>query len=164
MTRLRGVTPTADGGGPAVVIGSYETYELAQRAVDHLSDSHFPVELVTIVGSDLRLVERVTGRLNYGRALISGAGGGAWFGLLVGLLVSVFGDADSWAPLVGLGIGAAFGAVFGLLAYGATGGRRDFTSRTQVVASRYEVTCAPERAEDAQNLLIKLGWRTGTQG
>ncbi len=41
-------------------LGSYPNYEQAQAVVDHLSDHGFPVETVTIVGADLRLVERVT--------------------------------------------------------------------------------------------------------
>ena len=51
-----------------VPIGSYPTYAKAQEAVDYLSDNQFPVENVTIIGTDLRLVEQVTGRLTRGRA------------------------------------------------------------------------------------------------
>ncbi len=39
----------------------FDDYEAAQRAVDRLSDNGFPVEKLDIVGSDLRLIERVTG-------------------------------------------------------------------------------------------------------
>src|SRR3712207_8985496 len=39
----------------------------------------------SIIGSDLRMVERVTGRLSWGRAIGAGAASGAWFGLFVGL-------------------------------------------------------------------------------
>lgn len=42
---------------------TYSEYDSAQVAVDRLSDTGFPVEHLDIVGSDLRLVERVTGRL-----------------------------------------------------------------------------------------------------
>ncbi|HSK54286.1 MAG TPA: general stress protein, partial [Jiangellales bacterium] len=62
-------------------IGSYETYTEAQRAVDRLSDAEFPVEYVSIVGTDLRMVEQVTGRLTRGRAVAAGAASGLWFGL-----------------------------------------------------------------------------------
>ena len=79
--------PTPPTGWP---VGSYATYEEAQRAVDHLADSDFPVRDVTIVGVDLMLVERVIGRLTWGRVLVSGAASGAWFGLFVGLLLSLF--------------------------------------------------------------------------
>ena len=66
--------PTPPKGWP---IGSYPTYAEAQRAVDYLSDQQFPVEQVTIVGVDLMQVERITGRLTWGRVLSAGAASGA---------------------------------------------------------------------------------------
>ena len=42
-------------------VARFDEYSSAQRAVDWLSDDGFPVEQLDIVGSDLRLVERVTG-------------------------------------------------------------------------------------------------------
>ena len=54
-------------------MASYDDYRQAQRAVDFLSDEKFPVEDVTIIGSDLRMVEKVLGRLTWGRALAAGA-------------------------------------------------------------------------------------------
>src|SRR5438094_8182838 len=71
-------------------VTSYADYAAAQRAVDRLSDDGFPVEHLDIIGSDLRLVERVTGRLTKARAAAAGAASGAWFGLLIGLLLSIF--------------------------------------------------------------------------
>ena len=44
--------PTPPTGWP---VGSYATYEEAQRAVDHLADSDFPVADVTIVGAPVAL-------------------------------------------------------------------------------------------------------------
>jgi hypothetical protein len=67
---------------------------------------------------------------------------GAWFGLLLGLFVSLFarGDGSTFSlVLLGLLYGAAFGIVFGLLSYAFTGGKRDFTSRSQITAQRYDV-------------------------
>jgi len=145
------------------VVGSYPSYPQAQRAVDFLSDNKFPVERTAIIGSDLRMVETVTGRLTWARAAGAGAGSGAWFGLLVALLVSLFARADGGLPaliLAGLLYGAVFGAVFGAIAYAMTGGRRDFTSRSAIVAGRYDVVADAEVADDAKNLLIKLAWRT----
>jgi hypothetical protein len=49
-----------------------------------------------------------------------------------------------------------FGAVFGLIGYAATGGRRDFTSNSQIVARRYEVLCQHQHAEGARDLLARL--------
>ena len=54
-------------------VGRFDDYASAQRAVDRLSDDGFPVENLDIVGSGLRLVERVTGRLTTARASAAGA-------------------------------------------------------------------------------------------
>ncbi|HEY6738064.1 MAG TPA: general stress protein, partial [Actinopolymorphaceae bacterium] len=109
-------------------VGSYPKYADAQRAVDYLADQKFPVEHVTIVGTDLQLVERVTGRLTQGRAMAAGAGAGAWWGLAFGLLMSLFprpGSAIVLIIVAGVVIGAIFGLLFGWAGYRATGGNRD---------------------------------------
>ncbi len=145
-----------------VQVGSYDTYQQAQAAVDHLSDEKFAVENVTIIGSDLRMVERVTGRLTWGRAIAAGAAGGAWWGLFVGLLLGIFAaDGGGWigSVLTGLLIGILFGALFGAMGYGATRGRRDFTSTSQITASRYDVMCDPSRAEEARAILARWSLR-----
>ncbi|MDT0341649.1 general stress protein [Streptomyces litchfieldiae] len=146
------------------VVGTYPNYPQAQRAVDFLSDNEFPVEHTAIIGSDLRMVETVLGRLTRGRAAAMGAGTGAWFGLLIGLLLSVFaGEGNAVVVLILSGIvyGAVFGAVFGFAGHAFTRGTRDFSSRSQIVAARYDVVADPEVAEEAKNMLIKLGWREG---
>jgi hypothetical protein len=146
--------PTMPQGWP---IGSYDTYEEAQRAVDYLADAKFPVQDVTIVGVEPLLVERVSGRLSWGRVLGSGAASGAWFGLFVGLLLGFFTPGFAWGPvLVGLVAGTVFGLVFAAMNYSATRGRRDFVSHSQIVARRYDVLCQPRQAESARNLLAKL--------
>ena len=144
-------------------IGTYPTYAKAQEAVDYLSDHEFPVENVTIVGSGLRLVERVTGRLTRSRVIQAAAVTGALWGLFIGSVVLIFGgnDVSALVPVVTALIGAAFGALSGALAYAATGGKRDFTSSTQVVATSYEVLCQAAVAEDARNLLGRLALRDG---
>ena len=154
-------TPTPPTGWP---VGSYATYSEAQRAVDYLADRDFPVGDVTIVGVDLMLVERVIGRLTWSRVLISGAASGAWFGLFVGLLLGLFSTGNNtFGPiLVGLVSGVLFGVVFAAVGYGATRGRRDFTSASQMVAGRYDVLCQPRNAEKARELLAKLAMGPGT--
>ncbi len=149
--------PAAPPGHP---ISSYRTYLEAQRAVDFLSDEKFPVQHVSIVGSDLKMVERVTGRLTYGRVALAGAFSGAYFGGFVGLLLGLFGD--DWGILLpAILIGAAFGMIFGVLSYAATGGRRDFTSTSQIVAAQYAVWCADEQAAEALRVLGGLEGGTG---
>ncbi|TQN37633.1 hypothetical protein FHU33_4295 [Blastococcus colisei] len=145
-----------------VQVGSYDSYEQAQAAVDHLSDQKFAVENVTIIGSDLRMIEKVTGRLTLGRAVAAGAAAGAWWGLFVGLLLGIFSpDGSSWigSVLAGLLIGLVFGAIFGGIGYAATQGRRDFTSTSKIVASRYDVMCQPAHAEEARAHLARFSLR-----
>jgi hypothetical protein len=141
----------------AIVLASYSRYADAQAAVDRLSDAKFPVEQTSIVGRDLRLVETVTGRLDWGRAALAGLASGAWFGLLVGLFVAIFvaDDTASWIALVlwGLLFGALAGMVFSLVAYAATGGRRDFVSIKSLVAAQYDVMVDARVAEDARRIL-----------
>ena len=141
------------------VLGSYSQYEQAQAVVDHLSDNGFPVETVSIVGADLRLVENVTGRLTRARAAIAGALSTAWLGLLFGLFVGLFADSGTAVValvLYGVVLGAVFGAVLGFVAHAATGGRRDFSSTTGLAALRYEVLVEQGRADEAERLLAQL--------
>ncbi len=129
-----------------------------------LADNAFPVRDVTIVGVDLMLVERVIERLTWARVLLSGAASGAWFGLFVGLLLALFSPRPgSWAPImVGLVSGLVFVVVFAAVGYGATRGRRDFTSASQIDAGRYDVLCQPRHAEKSRDLLGKLALRSPT--
>ena len=144
------------GGLP---VGTYSSYADAQRAVDYLSDHEFPVENITIVGTGLRQVERVTGRLTRNKVITAGAVGGAWWGLFVGLLIGLFSTSGSaWIAsiLVGAAVGAIFGMLTGMAGYRATGGQRDFTSTTGLVADSYQVLCVAKFAEDARSHLARL--------
>lgn len=147
--------PTPPTGWP---IGSYSTYEEAQRAVDHLADNQFPVQEVTIVGVDLMLVERVTGRLTWGRVLGGGAASGAWFGLFVGLIMGLFSAQNAWLGpvLVGLVTGVFFGLIFAAVGYASARGKRDFSSASQLVAGRYDVLAQPSHAEQGRDMLARL--------
>lgn len=141
------------------VVASYITYGEAQAAVDRLSDSSFPVEHTAIVGRDVSIVERVTGRMTKARATVMGAIGGAWFGLFIGFFFGLFTIGPVWLSLVaaGLIIGAIWGAIFGFVAQWATHGQRDFASRSGLMAARYEVTVTDAYAERARQLLSSLG-------
>jgi len=153
--------PTLPEGWP---IGSYDTYQEAQQAVDHLADREFPVQDVTIVGLDPMVVERVAARLTWGRVLGAGAASGAWFCLFVGLLLSMFTPGAGLFPiLIGLVSGVAFGLAAAAVRYGATRGQRDFVSHSQLVARRYDVLCKPRSAEQGRNLLAALAMQLSPQ-
>ena len=142
-------------------IGSYESYSEAERAVDYLSDNGFPIERVAIIGSDVKLVEQVVGRLNYGGAALRGAGSGALTGLLIGWLFGVF---NWFTPLLaaftlavyGLVFGALIGAIFGLVVYALQRGRRDFASVRVMTPTHYEVVADDAVADEARSLLARM--------
>jgi hypothetical protein len=144
--------PTPPKGWP---VGSYPTYAEAQRAVDYLSDQQFPVQQVIIVGVDLMQVERVTGRLSWPKVLGGGVLSGAWLGLFIGLVLSIF--SNTWAVLpTGVVAGVFFGLITSAVPYSMARGTRDFSSTMQLVAGRYDVLCDPQNAEKARDLLARL--------
>src|SRR3954451_3415577 len=138
-------------------LGVYDDYAGAQKAVDHLSDNGFPVENCLIVGTDLKQLERVTGRLTTGRVAVGGLLSGAWMGLFVGLILSLFGSSSVLPLILTTALfGALFGLIWALIGYAATRGRRDFSSVSMIVATRYEVLVEHKHATRARELLASL--------
>lgn len=153
MSQPSRIPPTTSGNYR--VLRTVPTYDEAQRIVDSLSDAQFPVEHVRVVGTGLRSVEQVTGRLTNGRAALYGAASGAWLGLFVGLLLGIF-TVGSWFAVVlwGVLLGAFWGLLFGLVGHAATGGRRDFRSVQGFEAEAYDVLVEAEYIDEAA---AKLG-------
>ncbi|WP_033295280.1 general stress protein [Amycolatopsis jejuensis] len=150
--------PTLPTGWP---IGSYDSYEQAQQAVDHLARTDFPVADVTIVGVQPMLVERIAGRMSWGRMLSSAAMSGAVFGLFLGLVLSMLNPAAGMLSIVlGLAAGVVFNVAFGALGYAANRNKRGFISQSQLVAQRYDVLSQPRNAEKGRALLADLAARS----
>ena len=127
-------------------VASYQTYAQARAAVDFLSDSGFDVSSITIVGTDLHLVERVTGRMTIARASMSGASSGALWGALAGMLMSAGQNAGGTGAWVvgGIVVGALAGMALSALAFLIRGRSRDLVSSQQVVALRYAVLASAD--------------------
>ena len=140
-------------------VASFTSYAAAEQAVDKLSDRGFPVEHAAIIGTGLRYIEQVTGRVTTGRAALMGLGYGAMLGLLWGLLFGAFFTVDSGSflgvLLYSLVVGLVFGAVFGAVTHFMLGGRRDFASASVTRADRYEVQVDEQFAERAELLLSR---------
>lgn len=135
----------------------YDDYAAAQRTVDFLSDEGFPVQNCMIVGTELKQLERITGRLTTGRVALAGALSGIWLGLFVGVLLTLFGTGNALAAiLTTVLLGLVFGLIWALIGYAATRGQRDFSSVTQVVATKYEVLVEHKVAAEARELLAGL--------
>lgn len=138
------------------VVSTYDRYEDAKHAVDVLARAGFPVQQVSILGNDVRSVERVTGRLTYGRVALMGALSGAYLGLFLGLLLFIFQPDNSAIVgvfLAALVIGAGFGMLFGVLSYSMNRNRRDFSSVMQMVATRYDLLTDADLLHDARRVL-----------
>jgi hypothetical protein len=141
-------------------VSSVSRYEDAEHAVDYLSDHDFPVDHVSIVGSGLRYVEKVSGRLTTGRAALTGGGYGALFGAFWAI---VFGTVFTTDDATFLGVlafsilaGAVFGGLVNALAHAFAEGRRDFTSTSETRADHYEVQVEDGYASEAQRLLTAM--------
>ena len=136
-------------------VGIYNSYADAQKAVDYLADEKFEVQNLAIVGTDLKSVERVLGRRNWGTVVTQGMQSGISTGLLVALVLLIFTEPGSFLVLlaVSLAIGVALGIAFSAAAYAMSRGNRDFTSITQTVATKYEVLCEHKVAAQAREML-----------
>lgn len=129
-------------------VASFPDYASAAQFVDRLSEADVDVTGIRIVGSDVRLVETVLGRLGWTRATLQGAAGGVPIGMLVGLFLGLF---DPVAPLTSALFGLLFGALIGLVVGALLGaarralrGRDGFASTTTLTAGRYDVLADPE--------------------
>jgi len=140
------------------ILGTYDTYTEAQSVVDRLAKADFAVANVSIVGNDLKTVERVTRKLSWNRAALEGALSGAWFGLFIGLLFSLFEPRTGFniALLVAaILIGAAAGLLFRLAGYAFARRNRDFDSTRQMLASSYQVIVTNGQLAAAQDALAR---------
>ena len=135
----------------------YDDYASAQKAVDFLSDQEFPVENCMIVGTELKQVERITGRLTNGKVALGGAASGLWLGIFIGVIFAIFDSGSGLATIITTALfGVVFGVVWALVGYRATRGQRDFSSVRVVVATRYEVLVEHKLLTRAQELLTQL--------
>jgi hypothetical protein len=149
----------ASAAAPKTTVATYDNYREAERAVDYLSDQGFPVERAAIIGTGLKTVEQIAGRMTTGRAALMGAGQGAMIGVFFALFIGLFftvSEAFLAVLLYGLVVGVVFGATFGAIGQAAQGGRRDFASIRGMQAERYEVQVEHEVSARAKQLLAEL--------
>ena len=139
-------------------IGVFSSYEVAQKVVDYLSDQQFPVQNLCIVGTELKSVERVTGRRTWRTVLTRGAKSGITTGMMVALIMLIFGMGENFALLFlgALGIGVLIGIGMSALSYVASKGKRDFNSISQTIATRYEVMCEHKVFTKAKEIVAAM--------
>jgi uncharacterized membrane protein len=110
---------------------------------------------VAIVGTGLRYVEQVAGRMTTARAALAGAGQGAFIGLIFALLFGLFFSGPGFGGLLlyAVVLGALLGALFGAVIHYGSGGQRDFASVSRTEAEQYQVMVDAEVANEADQLL-----------
>ena len=141
------------------VIGKFTEYAEAVGFVDALINHGFPAGAVAIVGKDLRTVERVRGKMSYGRVALSGAITGSWLGLIASFFFGGSADATS-SPVIGstfsaVLIGAGIGMLFNVLRFSLLRNRHAFVSQSTVVASKYEVQVPGNLVEQAEKAILE---------
>jgi hypothetical protein len=144
-------------------MGEFASYEAATAFVNKLIEGEFAASKISIVGSDLKLVERVRGRLGYGRVALGGALTGIWIGLLLAILlgagIEVTADNQiNYVPeefIATLVIGVGIGMLINILRFSLSKNRRNFVSAPISVAQSYQVIVPNEAADAAREALAR---------
>jgi hypothetical protein len=143
------------------VLADFSQYAEAVAYVEKLVRNDFPAGFVAIVGSDLRSVERVRGKMSYARVAFSGAVTGAWIGLIYAFL---FGPAIDTANIASdangtLGsaivIGAGVGMLFNVLRFSLSRNKREFVIQSSIVAAKYQVQVPANMLSQANEAAAK---------
>ena len=159
---------TSTTGAPVKesIVAAYQTHEEAEKAVRKLEKAGIPIDEISIIGRDFQVREDIEGYYRPSDAAKEGAGLGAWFGGLFGLLSGfglfvfpVAGPLIVLGPLAGLIAGAATGAGIGALVSGlmAMGLSRDeaLKAKARVEAGEFLVAVAgtPDEIARARSIL-----------
>ncbi|MCT2090185.1 hypothetical protein M3D92_12920 [Micrococcus terreus] len=147
--------PNAQGLPRGEVLGTYSSYQQAREVVDQLATGEFDVKQVSIVGTDLRMVERVRGKLTYASVALRSAIQGALFGAMLGLLLSLVDPARAGLQILATAaIGAAIWIIMGVIGMSLRKSRGGgFDSVQQLVPTSFDVVCAFESAAQAKGIL-----------
>ncbi len=138
------------------MLAQFKNYREAVKAVEQLVENGFPPSLISIIGSDLKTVETLKGKLGYGRVALSGAVTGSWIGLFFGL---VFGATSSAEQVVvtnltaGIVIGAGIGMFFNVIRFSLARNKRTFISGQAVVAKKYDVVVPVGQLNEAKKAM-----------
>lgn len=147
-------TPSALPEGE--VVGQFKNYLEAVKVVEKLVENGFPARLISIIGSDLKTVETLRGKLGFGRVALSGAVTGSWIGLFLGLLIGVTSTTEEIVLSnisAGIVIGAGVGMLLNVIRFSLTRNKRSFISAQAVVAKKYDVIVPTGQLADAKKAI-----------
>lgn len=140
------------------LVATFSTYTEAREQVDRLAATDFPVSAVSIVGKDLRVVERVRGRLGYGQVAIAAGVRGLLFGAMIGgFLLLLDPSGGPMQILTSALLGLAVWLIFGVVGFALRRGRHGFASTQAVVPAGYDLVVAFDHAARARQELGLTG-------
>ncbi len=149
--------PSVSGLPRGEVLASFPTYAEARKVVDRLAEQEFDVRTVSVVGTDLRTVERIRNRLTYPSVALRSAIQGAFFGVMLGILMTLIDPSGSgFQILYTVGLGVAIWVLFGVIGHALRKGR-GVNSVQQLVPSNFDVVCEFETSHQARQLLGRPG-------
>jgi hypothetical protein len=133
-------------------LASFADYKQAVSYVEKLIENDFPAKFVSIIGTDLKTIELVKGKLGYGRVSLSGALTGSWLGMFFGLIFGVTGSEQILVNnvLAGIIIGSGIGMLLNIVRFSVTKNKRGFVSGQTVVAKKYQVVVPNAQAQLAK--------------
>lgn len=132
------------------LIASYPRHEDAEEAVDRLVRRRFPVQHLAIVGRNIAMVERVTGKMGFFRMALIGSIIGFFIGTILGTLL-----VPHLLTVPGMIVGAIVGAIVGI-AERALHYAHDFSAETRHGSGRYSLMAdESEAAEEARRILAE---------
>jgi hypothetical protein len=138
-------------------VASFNNYAGAVDCVDQLIRHDFPAPMVAIVGSDLKSVERVRGKLSYGTLAFRGLITGSWLGLLFSLFIPVSASGSSVGVTTGAAIviGAGVGMLLNILRFSLSRNRHEFSSTSAVIAATYDVVVPHPMSQQAKDAIAE---------
>ncbi|PRQ12299.1 hypothetical protein C1Y63_01715 [Corynebacterium sp. 13CS0277] len=135
-------------------VGSFATYAEAERVVNALvAEPDIPAHALSIVGVNPVEVEHVVGRVTWPRILVSTLVQSVVLGMLIGVFFSM--GTDELVSTVGMAVSMTvlFGLVVTFVPAVMSPRRKKFLTRTELVASRYDVVCARDIAPRARDIV-----------
>ncbi len=154
------MSPKQSGSLPeGLTLATFTDYKQAVSYVEKMIENNFPARSVSIVGTDLKTVESIKGKLGYGRVSLSGALTGSWLGMFFGLIFGASGAGTEAVLLTnvaaGVVIGAGIGMLINVIRFSLTKNRRGFISGQMVVAKKYEVVVPAAQLELAKKAVAE---------
>ncbi|MCT2043216.1 hypothetical protein M3D15_07720 [Pseudoclavibacter alba] len=141
-------------------VAAFTDYEAARKAVMTLAEADFPIKRVSIIGSDLTSVERITGMVTAGRAAGSGLMTGLMLGMFAGLVSLIVNPGIELMSLLAMGlIAVGVGVLWSVVSYLASPSKRNYTSVMQTIPKRFELVVPAGDVAEARRHLGALALR-----